>query len=403
MFCGPKALTKTLAATAALLACAPTSDDTTTTKSAAEMTAGVAEWLDLRATASDATARGLVHYFVNTSTGRAEDLSTLATAKSILFHLQRNRIDSARANGLALIAVQQLAQAGAAARSYGAFPSAVAVNAGHVVSNGFHYAGDNLVAIAALVALGRKTGDARFVAAARLAGRWIVDVMTQGTRFGVWAEDHGAPMNFVDAAGNFDNRIMTGVNALWLKSLAALADATGDQSFRATMKRAWAFLAKSQTAVGAYLDHYDPGYPAVAYDAARWRTFGIDGSVVADNSIRTALGALGQGDVAGARRFLAWLAPTAGGVYGYLDGATGHAKFVAGDAPYYDVVASGLLRSLAERLGETRIATLARDFLATTQSQNGGFIWGRVAATLQPIENREAALTGLWAVADIAP
>ena len=102
-------------------------------------------------------------------------------------------------------------------------------------------------------------------------------------------------------------------------------------------------------------------------------------------------------------RFLSWLKPIGGGLPGYIDRMTGEAKFLPVDTPYFDIVASGLYRSLATRVGLFEEAIEADALLLMTQSDDGGWYWARAIADLSVVDGRKATLTGLWAVADLTP
>ncbi|MEZ4368127.1 MAG: hypothetical protein R2939_17880 [Kofleriaceae bacterium] len=209
--------------------------------------------------------------------------------------------------------------------------------------------GDNLAVIEALLDLEAATGEPRFLEAARRTGAWLRDVMAHGEEVGVWAQPMGAPMKAVTVDGNFDNRIAVGRLWFWLPTLDRLAARTDEPGLAALADSTRALLAQAQTTKGGYPDHYDPGYPAVAFDPSRFAAYTSDGAVVADDSLRAALGAVvADDDVAAGQR--QWLPDDGPGLSGYLDLADGSAVS-PGHEPSHDLVSTSLRAALARRPG----------------------------------------------------
>jgi hypothetical protein len=366
------------------------------------MRARFVAWLESKGTAVATGISPLVYYYVGAKDGRPEQIHPMVSAKAILFNLQLGNVARATAMGHALLRWQQRDAGGVAFRSWGAFPSAIREEpAGKWVHSAAYYAGDNLVVLEALLALFAATRDRLFLESAIGVGTWVCDVMCRGVGHGVWAEDYGAPMEVVRLDGAFGNKIPAHVPMLWIASLGRLARLTGEKGYGAQLEKAAAFYLRGQANNGAFYDHYDPGYPAVAYNRARWMPYS-PGKIIGDNVLRSALGACRLGDVVAARRVFAWLKPEAGAVAAYLNIETGGAGFLPTDAVYYDVVCSGLYRSLCQWLGERKAAEEAVRFAAARQDADGGFTWGVRKDAFASVDGKQATLTGLWSVADFS-
>lgn len=342
-------------------------------------------WLRSTVVAHDGDARDLVYAYFDTDTHTPWFLSPSVTAEAIRYWLDSGAVDQARRSGDALLKFQH---------PLGAFPSEIVLADDHAEPADMYDSADTLAVIAALLDLLQVTHDPRYLEAAARAGIWIRDVMMHGETRGLWVDPYGAPMKAMTAAGDFDNRIAVGRTLFWIAALGRLGERLGDSSFAAAENQARTFLASGRHGA-AYFDHYDPGWPAHPFDQSRFRAAGIDNSVYADDSLRAAVGAFAAGDINAADRLSRWLTVEDGGIFGYLGLETGAGRFVAGDAPYYDVIASALFAQLCQELGDP--VDDAMRFLANTQSPNGGWYWGRVASTGEPITSDQATLTGLWA------
>lgn len=380
-------------------------------------------WFDANAIVVGSNAAGTIWNFWEPQRSRGSFIYPMLSGKAVIWMLERGDVARARVLADALLPWQQTrSTTPALARSYGAFPSkleplaapaasaapSVAPSASAGDARGAEwglgtafYSGDNLVIIDALTRLYEATRDPRYLNAAIGAGTWVVAVMGQGHRYGVWKEDHGAPMQMVSLAGDFVNKIYGQVEWLWIGALKRLARVTGEPAYARLADRARDFYLTSQVASGAYLDHYDPGYPPEPYAATRWQPY-APGQLISDNVLRAALGACRSGAVDSARRFRAWLKPDPGAVPAYLDLVRGGSGFERSSLIYYDVVSCGLLRSLAQWLDDRPTAVAAIRFLERTQMADGAWSWGILKRGTKSLTGEQAPIVGMWATADLS-
>jgi hypothetical protein len=257
------------------------------------------------------------------------------------------------------------------------------------------------VILEALLALHAKTKNPDLLNSAIGVGTWLTEVMCKGHKNGVWAEDHGAPMYFVTAEGNFSNDIHTSVEMMWMGSLNRLGELTKEPAYKRQAAKATDFLRRCQAASGAYLDAYDPAYPPKPYDPGRWKPY-QPGQVIGDNMLRTALGMCRIGDVGSARKFYNYLKVESGAVPGYLNVDSGEHGFPAGSRVYYDVTSSALHRSLCQWLNERAAAEADMAFLRSVQHTSGSWPWGVWKDDRTPVEPKLAPIVGFWATADLS-
>jgi hypothetical protein len=356
-------------------------------------------WLLGRMMLHEGDGAGLVHYYEHAASG-PELLSPMVTAKTGLYLLATGRLDEAKACADALYRFQ-VPRDGPGHLRGGLASSIVRGADGRLVSGDAYYAGDNLVAAWFFHALFRRTGEAAAAAAAAAACTFVCESLMSGLSAGVWAEDHGAPMALVRRDGARVNRINTHVELAWLRVLSDVGRVIRSGTLVRAFERSSAFHASGLQPSGAMLDHYEPGWPPARFDPARWRPYSTSGQLIGDNLLRAAVGWVRLGFPERARGIVAFLKPDDGAVPGYLDGRTGAAGFVARDRVYHDVVCSGLLRSVANALGDGALARRCEAYLARTQDEtSGGWFWGLHADDLTPVEPKRATLTGLWAVHD---
>jgi hypothetical protein len=360
-------------------------------------------WLDQAVRASEVDVANLYYAYYDAAGRRPWFLSPMVTADVLRFFLRTGDVAKATAIGDALLRWQHDGQGAFGDRLAGAFPSELDKVNGRWVAKELYDSHDNLVVLEALLDLHAATAQGRFLQAGLRTGVWLRDVMARGDKFGLWTEAHGAPMKGVTTAGNFDNRIAVGRTLLWLPTLRRLATVAQDDSFATLADSAEKFLMLGQEKNGGFADHYDPGYPAQAFDAARFRAYGADGSVVADDSIRAAIGALQVGNRGAAEKFTRWLSRADGRIAGYLALETGKAKFLAQDREYHDVMSTALYERLAEKMGMSSDVAQARAFLEGTQGDDGSWFWGVDAEMNQPVNADQATLIGLWTFADLCP
>jgi len=348
----------------------------------------------------DPEVTGLYHAYYHVEENRPFYLSLRASAQVARYMVRRGRDAEALAIGDALLGWQHSGDGEDGLLLGGAFPTEIVRRSDGYDALPVYDSADNLAIIEALLDLHSLSGHAGYLAAAVRAGEWLRDVMAHGELYGVWLEPYGVPMASV-LDGALDNRIPIGRTAFWIPTLRRLGALAGVSGFDALADRLTAFGRLGQNESGGFYDHYEPGWPPAPFHQDRFQAYGYDNSVVADDSIRAAISAVQRGDLEMAERFTDWLSTPAAGIFGYISLLTGDGLFVEGDLPYYDVVSTGLIRSLYERLGFDVQSETA--FLIDAQYTNGGWYWGLVASDGEPITGEQATLTGLWAVMDLSP
>ncbi|MFQ5510215.1 MAG: hypothetical protein ACE5EO_00040 [Candidatus Krumholzibacteriia bacterium] len=361
------------------------------------------EWL-VTAERLDGKASGLYPYYRSEEkdfeSSPDDFLSPMVSAKCILFWLEEDDVWRAARIADRLLYWQEAKEKEVHPAARGALPSQITWSGGEWVAGDRYYSSDNLVILEAFLLLYERTQADTLLSASGKIATWFKDVMCHGERFGVWREEHGAPMQFVTDDGAFNNKIFTAQELLWIDALRHFGELSGKMEYIEQFEKSKAFLLRGQSRRGVWFDHYDPGYPPKSYDSSRWHWYGSD-VVVADNALRAALGAYRVGAREQAERFADWLQPVDGAVYAYLNVTTGSGRFNDPTQPYYDVVASGLWRQLARKLGRPKEVASADRFLQRTQNRSGGWYWGLSATGLRPLHRTEAVLTGLWAVSNL--
>jgi hypothetical protein len=355
--------------------------------SAASQRGRFAQWI-LRNQISE---NGLCRYFRYGPHENEE--SPLATAYSILLF---NESEPEIADGLAdgLIHLQEWY---ASNRHVGGGVPSIANDASQLF-----YSSDALAAVKALTTAYRRNGNAAHL---RAAGGFaeFVERMCDGERGEFLVENVGFPMQYATPGGAIQNWLVPNVAMLFWDALDDYACASGSLSIARLFERGRAFLLRSvQAQNGAYYDHYEPGFPARGYSERRWRWYKIetDGRRIAigDNMMMSALGAQRLGDQGAVDRFLTWAKPRDGAFYAYIDVDTGGSGFQAGDAPYFDVVCSGMYRALLARSGRLT-ATEQQDFeriFALSSGHDGGYRWGLKGDGGWVQNSAGALVTGYW-------
>jgi hypothetical protein len=357
------------------------------------------QWLD-RVRATEPGVEHLYYAYYDAAEDRPWFLSTMISAEVLRYSLQRGQLDEAVAIGDALLAWQHLGEGPAGERLSGAFPSEIErTDVGRWRARYLYDSSDNMAVLQGLMELYETTGSPRHLRAARRVGGWLRDVMAHGERFGVWVDPLGAPMRAVTESGDFDNRISVGRTLFWLPALERLSALSGDQTFAELAFHTRALLLQGQLANGGFADHYDPGYPAQVFSLENFKSYGNNGSVVADDSIRAAIAAKRAGDAVAASRFIGWLDAERGRVAGYLSLESGAAEFPEGNREYYDVISSALYRELVD----AQETSEALEFVAGVQDGNGGWFWGQDAESGSQVDSNQSTLTGLWALVDLSP
>jgi len=379
-------------------------------------------WMDAEALGpSGSTVVGIPFNFYAIGTDAARWIYPRLAAEKILWHLARGEVTAAQTLATTLLTWQVTAPGIA----LGAFPSLITYSGGTWIAAGdldgtgspAYYSGDGLVILTALCALYTATADDGYRIAAYDLGDWLLSMIdapnTWLTSFGFGGPAYPAPFMFVTASGAMSDRLIASESYNYIGALTLLSFITGDSAYGARVAGARAFYSDSQHADGYWLDHYTawPNYPAAppAYNAANWEKFNaVNNTIIADNNMNSALGALKAGDTLSASAFFTWMLPAvdqSGGVPGYLAcGATGAHGFGVGDV-YYDVVSSGQWRSICQWLGETALAVQAVRFIEAAQHANGGWRWGilqRLGLSATGASDDQAPHTGFWCTEDLS-
>ncbi len=358
-------------------------------------------WMLSQGFAQDRSVRNLVFNFYDTDKNTGSWVYPMLCGKAIVWLLGRKRVADAVAVADALLRWQQIYHHDTWAKSYGAFPSAIDRDPkGSWRAGDRYYSGDNLVILDAFVQLYERTRSREVLNAAVGIGTWLCNIMCAGMKFQTWQEDHGAPMWFVNARGDFSNTIYANVEMLWISALYRLGKVTSECSYCRQAEKAFRFYKLSQTPKGAFYDHYDPKYPPLKYSVHQWVTY-QGRQVISDNILRAALGLCRWGELDMARKTFDWLQADGGAVPAYLDINTGKHAFDSGDI-YYDVTSSGMYRSLCQWLGKKVPAKEAVLFLRRTQDKSGGWYWGVFKKNLKPVRPEMCPMPGFWATADLS-
>jgi len=359
-------------------------------------------WLRTDGVSHQQPVENLVHNFVDATTRAGTWIYPMLCGKTMLWFARRGQFGEAAAIAETLLDWQQLSADGKHARSYGAFPSQIDLAPdGTWKAADYYYSADNLVILDALLAVHAATKNAALLNAAIGIGTWLTEVMCKGHTLGMWTEDHGAPMFMVRGSGDFANEIHAAGEMLWIGALHRLGTATNEQAYCRQAERALKFYLGGQLQSGAFLDHYDPGYPPKPYDAGRWAPV-HPGQIIADSFLRSVLGACKWGELARARKAFEWLKTEAGAVPAYLSLETGSSGFPKGQNTYYDLTSSALHRTVAQWLGERAAAVADQQLLDKLQHSSGGWYWGVFKNGFAPVDNRLAPIVGLWATADLS-
>lgn len=365
--------------------------------------AGVAEryerFLDWLRTATPESGRGLSFYMSPIQTG-PRTLSTVASGKLVMLHLERGNLAGAISVGSGLVAWQRESLRNGQLATRGGLPSEMRPVGGDWRLGDYYYAGDNLLAIAALMRLYRRTGLDRFAATAVSIGRWMERTLFDGRALGLWIRNYGPPMQFIRADGAANNAIHTGVDFLWLSALEDLHAAEPQAGWQQRMRDAVRFYQDGMAPEGGWYDHFKPHRPDAA--GGHWHWYREGYVAIGDNALRSALAAHHFGLEGHTERFRRWLKPQDGiWLCGYLDPATSQPRFLARDTPYYDVVCTGLLKTWYRRLGQPDLAQRCEQAILALQAPSGGWHWGLEVRGQRPLNREQATVVGCWALADI--
>jgi hypothetical protein len=342
-------------------------------------------------------SQGLYPYMARAGGEHLSGLSPMASADVAVWALGIGDIELAVQVATGLVHWQRKVERLLPARVHGGLPSDLPRDGQGWKAGDAFYAGDNLVCMAALARTYAASAMDEFAVAALKIARWMRGTLMDGRRAGVWARNYGPPMHYMTAAGAFDNAIHTAVDYLWLGALREV-DVLDPQGGWAGMEReAAGFLAAAQSPHGSWYSFFRPEHARAA--AGRWYWYRGTDVTIGDDGLRATLAALRYGRNDQVAAHMKWLQPVDGTyVNGYLDPRTGRAKFLPGDTPYFDLVCTGLLRTLHERLGQPETAARCEAALLRWQAQDGGWHWGRRQSDFQPLQDERAVITGVWAV-----
>lgn len=341
--------------------------------------------------------RGLYPYMARGNGAHASGLSPLASADVAIWAFGAGESDLGLKVASGLVHWQREVERQMPARVHGGLPSDFTPDGADWKPGTAFYAGDNLVCMAALARAHAASGRDEYATAALKMARWMRATLFDGRRAGVWARNYGPPMHYMTAAGAFDNSIHTTVEYLWLTALWDI-DALDPRGGWAGMEsEAATFLGAGQSPHGSWFSFFRPDSPRA--DGGKWYWYRETDVTIGDDNLRAALAAQRYGRKDQVAAFLNWLQPV-DGVYvnGYLDPRTGRSKFLPGDSPYFDLVCTGLLRTLYERLGQREAASRCGAALLRWQAEDGGWHWGRRQSDMQPLKDERAVITGVWAV-----
>jgi len=342
-------------------------------------------------------ARGLYPYMASGNSQHISGLSPMASADVAIWALGAgdDELGLQVANGL--VHWQREVERQLPARVHGGLPSDLTPDGAGWKPGSAFYAGDNLICMAVLARAYVASGKDRFAQAALKIARWMRGTLLDGRRAGVWSHNYGPPMHYMTAAGAYDNAIHTAVDYLWLGALREV-DLLDPRGGWAQMEsEASNFLATGQSAFGSWYTFFRPDKPGSV--GGQWHWYRGTDVTVGDDNLRAALAAHRYGRMDQVRGFLEWLKPVDGTfVNGYLDPLTGRSKFLPSDAPYFDLVCTGLLRTLHERLGQREAAGRCEAAVLRWQAEDGGWHWGRRQSDMQPLQDERAVITGVWAV-----
>ena len=329
------------------------------------------------------------------------ELSTLATADSILLHLRMGNIDLAKNAANGLIQWHRHILKNAPDPVKGGLCSEFSLRNGNWIQGDYFYASDNLLAISALLELHSVTKIDRYATTAQLIGRWLEKTLFDGKRLGVWSTNYGPAMQYIRSDGAANNAIHTGMDFLWLSSLRGLHSIEANQGWNQRLDKAIDFYKSSMAPEGCWFDYFQPH--RVNQASGNWHWYRNTYLTIGDNTLRSALAAHSFGLKDQTAAFSKWLkSPNGKWLWGYIDPKTCTAKYLPTDTVYYDVVCTGLLRSWYTKTGQPKLAAKCQQALDMLQSENGGWHWGVKESNLQPLNSEQAVVTGCWALADLA-
>ena len=334
---------------------------------------------------------GLLYYM---DKGVAHFLSPLATAKTAIWAAKVGQPVLLQQCAKALVtAQQQLAKqhsqlAGALASSYQSTPKGL--EAGQYV-----YACEQLVAIYAWLQAYEYFKEESFLKAAIESAKFLKKFFLNGYALGTWQQPYPIPFNYLTVSGAFENTMRNGLEYLWISAFKELYKYTNDAVWHQIYEDALAFYLVSQADNGLWFDAFLP-------NKKQWVWY-QNSNVVADNMLRCAIAASLNKQTQQVDLFLNQLQIQHQDclIKGYLSTVDGADGFIAGDRPYYDIVATGLLRNLYDLQGNKILAAQCQAKLKSLQDSSAGFFWGSYAQDFSPVSQEKAVITTLWASANL--
>jgi len=344
-----------------------------------------------------AGAHGLYPYMSGPGAAHLSGLSPMASADLAVWALRTGEVDLGLRIASGLAHWQREVERSMPARVHGGLPSDLARDSAGWRPGTAYYAGDNLLCMAALCRAHAASGKEEYAVAALKIARWMRATLLDGRRAGLWARNYGPPMHYMTADGAYDNTIHTAVDYLWLGALREVSELDKAGGWLAMEAEASSFLADAQSRHGSWYSYFQPDTPRTA--AGRWHWYRGTDVALGDDGLRATLAALRYGRSGQVQAYLQWLQPAEGVyVHGYLDPRTGSPKFLRGDAPYFDMVCTGLLKALHERLGRMEESARCEAAMLQWQANDGGWHWGRRQGDMQPLKDEEALITAVWAM-----
>lgn len=334
---------------------------------------------------------GLLYYM---DKGTAHFLSPLTTAKTAIW---ANCVDDKillKKYAQAIVFAQQIM-----AKTYpelkGALASSYVRHKNGLVAGQYVYACEQLVCISALLKAYSHFKEDSFLIAAHDNAMFIKRTFLNGYALGAWNQPFPIPFNYLTTNQAFENTMRNGVEYLWISAFLELYKHTHEYIWLQLYQDALAFYKNSQADNGLWFDTFFPNKKTWAW----YQTT----NVVADNMLRCAIASTLVGEDKQVDHFLQQLERhhDKGLIMGYLSTIDANNGFISQDKPYYDVVATGLLRNLYMLRGNYGLASQCQQTLTLLSDSKSGYFWGRYQHDFSPVGKEKAVITTLWASANL--
>jgi hypothetical protein len=348
------------------------------------------------------SSNGSSPQWLDSAIGKRPPLSLIASADALLFYLKTGQSDNAKKVADGIVHWNRMLRSNQSRQTQGGMPSEIVWDGNAWVSGHYFYSADNLVIIEALLQAYALSGRNAYAETALNIGRWLRFSLFDGAKMGVWKKNFGPPMNYMLANGAVDNSIHTATEYLWIGALRSLHKIESTAGWDEMFKQALKFYADAQSPAGPWFDYFKPH--KYSHSTGSWYWYQNRDIVIGDNTLRAALAAQQYGYVQQVTKFLKWLKP-ANGVFlwGYIDPSICKPQYLPQDKPYFDIVCTGLMRNLYTLRGNQELATLCTKRLLQLQAANGGWYWGHLSHSMEPINADQAVITGIWSLVDLVP